>query len=358
MVGRILAHEEPIIECERQLRALQKSQGSNCTREDIASLKEKLATIKQRVYSSLTPWQRVEISRHPERPRSIDYIENCFDDFFQLRGDRLYGDDPAIITGLASLGGNRCAIIAQEKGRDTSSRLKRNFGMAHPEGFRKAARVMTLAERLAIPVVALVDTPGAYPGLDAEERGQGWAIASNLEKMALLKVPILVNVIGEGCSGGALGIALGDHISIFEHAYYTVISPEGCASILWKDAAACEEASRVMRLDADSLLEFGIVDEIIPEPVGGAHHNQIEMFSTFKQHLARLLACNHIFDVSDLLSKRFHRYRTIGAFKMPSYTLNDKGSEETLDANPSTKSEATHLKLRVEDAQEKGRSHS
>ena len=241
-----------------------------------------LELLKTKVYSELTPWQRVAICRHPKRPKTLDYIQNICDDFTEIFGDRLYGDDHAIIAGFASIGGVKFMVIGQEKGHDTKSRIDRNFGMPHPEGYRKAMRCMRLAAKFNLPVITLLDTPGAYPGLAAEERGQGWAIANNLWEMARLPTPILVLVIGEGCSGGALGMGIGDVVAMLQHSYYSVISPEGCASILWKDTSKNEVAAKALKMHAEDLLDLGVIDVCIEEPLGGAQHDTGAVYKSVK----------------------------------------------------------------------------
>ena len=225
----------------------------------------------RKVFEHLTPWQRVQVARHPLRPYTLDYVHYLMKGFLELHGDRHFSDDRAIVTGLACFRGSNVCVVGHQKGRDTKENLMRSFGSAHPEGYRKAIRVMRIAERFSLPIVSFVDTPGAYPGIGAEERGQAEAIAFNLREMSELKVPVVVVVIGEGGSGGALGIGVGDHVVVLENAYYSVISPEGCAAILWKDTARSPEAAQVLRLTAQDLLEFGIIDEIVKEPLGGAH---------------------------------------------------------------------------------------
>jgi acetyl-CoA carboxylase carboxyl transferase subunit alpha len=254
------------------------------------------------------------ISRHPSRPHASDYIKMMCSSFEELCGDRLYREDSAIIGGLGVIGDQKCMIIAHEKGHDTESRLKHNFGMPHPEGYRKAQRLMKLAEKFSIPVVCLIDTPGAQPTLEAEERGQGRAIADNLFVMATLKTPILVVVIGEGCSGGAIGIGVGDRVAMFEHSYYAVISPEGCASILWKDSNRKEEAAKALKLQAEDLMKFKVIDTIIKEPLGGAHHNAKEAAYSLKEFILSNLEELKSLDQKTLLEERYNKFRSIGSF--------------------------------------------
>jgi acetyl-CoA carboxylase carboxyl transferase subunit alpha len=259
---------------------------------------------------------KIKISRHPKRPRSIDYIKHLCEDFVELHGDRNFRDDNAIICGFCTIGGEKFMIIAQEKGCDTESRLKRNFGMPHPEGYRKALRCMQLAAKFRMPVLTLLDTPGAFAGLAAEERGQGWAIANNLLEMAKLPTPIIVLLIGEGCSGGALGIGVGDRIVMLEHAYYSVISPEGCASILWKDSAKKETAAEVLKLHAEQLIPLGVVDDIIDEPQGGAHHDPLIVYQSVKEYVLQARKSLMKKSVKTLLDERYQKFRQIGQFQL------------------------------------------
>jgi len=308
--------EKPIIELENKIEELKSFSAEKQIdlSAEISNLEEKLAELKQEIYSNLTAWQKVQIARHPNRPTSSDYIKLFMSDFVELHGDRLYGDDRALLCGLARLDQEKIVIIGHQKGKDTKENIERNFGCAHPEGYRKAMRTMRLAERSGLPVVCFVDTPGAYPGIGAEERGQALAIAENIRDMAGLRTPVLVVVIGEGGSGGALGIGVGDRVLIMEDAYYSVISPEGCAAILWKDSSKREEAARVLKLTADDLLRMGIVDEIVAEPEGGAHRGHEEAASNLKQALLTNLRDLAGKDVNDVVSQRYHKYRRIGVF--------------------------------------------
>lgn len=311
----ILPHEKQIYEYVKTIEHLKKqNQGNPLFTSEIKKLEQKLQRLKEEVYSKLSPWQRVMISRHPSRPHSVDYIKKMCSIFCELSGDRLYGDDSSIIGGLAMIQGMKCVVIGQEKGFDTESRVERNFGMSNPEGFRKALRLMRLAEKFELPVVSLLDTPGANPRLEAEERGQGWAIAENLREMARLKTPIIVIVIGEGCSGGALGMGVGDQVAILEHAYYTVISPEGCASILWKDADKKAEAAEALRLNSENLLELGIVDAIINEPLGGAHHNPDLVIENVKKYILEQWGILKMIPTDLLLEQRYQKFRKIGEY--------------------------------------------
>ncbi len=303
----LLPHEKQIAEMEQTIAKLKEQNGANplFSQDEIVKMERKLETLKTNVYSQLKPWDRVSICRHPERPHTIDYIENIADDFFELFGDRTFQDDASIIAGLARINGEKFMLIGQEKGNDTESRLKRNFGMPHPEGYRKALRCMELAAKFHLPVVTLLDTPGAYPGLTAEERGQGWAIAKNLWEMAQLPTPIIVILIGEGCSGGALGIGVGDRIGMLQHAYYSVISPEGCASILWKDASKNAVAAGALKMHAEDLIQLGIIDDIIPEPLGGAHHDRTATFEAVKNYISAQWEALKDTSLTDLLENRY-----------------------------------------------------
>jgi acetyl-CoA carboxylase carboxyl transferase subunit alpha len=310
----MLAHEKQILEYEKTLAQVKEQNKENALLSDgeMAKLEKKLEKLKKRVYAELTPWQRVMISRHPARPRSIDFIKNICDQFVEIHGDRLFRDDSAVITGFAKIDGVKFVVIAQEKGCDTESRLFRNFGMPHPEGYRKALRAMRLAAKFKLPVLSLLDTPGAYAGLSAEERGQGGAIAQNLLEMVRLPVPIIVLLIGEGCSGGALGMGVGDVVAMLEHAYYSVISPEGCASILWKDSSQKERAASALKMQAEDLLESGVIDMIVEEPLGGAHHDPHEVYQNVKKLILKQQKILSGIPVETLLEKRYQKFRKIG----------------------------------------------
>ena len=309
--------EKPIIELERRIDGLKKFSADKAIdlSSEIIDLEEKLKTLKKEVYSKLSPWQKIQISRHPERPTTPDYIALIMRDFIPLAGDRLFGEDKALLTGFATIGERKIAIIGHQKGKDTKENIERNFGCAHPEGYRKAMRIMRLAERFNMPVVCLIDTPGAYPGIGAEERGQAQAIAENIRDMFSLKVPVLVAVIGEGGSGGALGIGVGDRVLIMEYAYYSVISPEGCAAILWKDAAKREEAAKVLKLTAPDLLRLNIVDEVISEAKGGAHRGVEHSAENLKKAIIKNLDELSRLSLETLLDQRYQRYRKMGVFK-------------------------------------------
>lgn len=312
----MLPHEKPIFEYEKTLQQLKEQRGGNSpwSDEEIAKLETKLETLKMKVYSDLSPWERVAICRHPARPKAVDYIKNICENFTEIFGDRLYADDHAIIAGFATIGGVKFMVIGQEKGNDTESRLYRNFGMPHPEGYRKAMRCMRLAAKFNLPVLALLDTPGAYPGLAAEERGQGWAIANNLWEMARLPTPVLVLVIGEGCSGGALGMGIGDVVAMLEHSYYSVISPEGCASILWKDTTKNAVAAKALKMHAEDLIELGVVDISIEEPAGGAHHDTQAVYKNVKTFIAEQWDMLKTIPINALVERRYQKFRRMGKF--------------------------------------------
>jgi len=308
--------EKPIVELKKkieELRLFSQEKGVDLSSE-IRRLEEKLTDLKKEIYSNLNPWQKIKIARHPNRPTTIDYINLIMKDFIPLAGDRLYGEDKAIICGFAMLGKTKVAVVGHQKGKDTKENIERNFGCAHPEGYRKAMRVMKLAERFTMPIICLIDTPGAYPGIGAEERGQAQAIAENIRDMFPLETPILIIVIGEGGSGGALGIGIGDRVLILEYAYYSVISPEGCAAILWKDASRREEAAEVLKLTAPDLLKLGVIDEIIPEAEGGAHWDYAQTANNLRKAIVRNLEELSQISHEKLLEKRYQRFRKIGIF--------------------------------------------
>ena len=311
-----LDFEKPIIELERKIEELK----GFTTREDLdmsgelKKLEAKLSQIKKDIYENLTPWQRVQLARHPRRPYTLDYIEMMMTDFFEIHGDRHFADDKALIGGLATLNGDRLMVIGHQKGRDTKENLIRNFGSAHPEGYRKAMRLMKMAEKFSLPVVAFIDTPGAYPGIGAEERGQAEAIAYNLREMATLETPVLVFVIGEGGSGGALGIGVGDRIYVLENAYYSVISPEGCAAILWKERSRSPDAAKSLKLTAKELLEMNIIDGIIKEPLGGAHRNPQEVAANIKSAIKKDLDILKKMPKAKLVEARYDKFRSMGVF--------------------------------------------
>jgi acetyl-CoA carboxylase carboxyl transferase subunit alpha len=313
----VLPHEKQIIEYEKAIQQVKEQNSKNpiMSGDELAKLEKKLDKLKEKIYSSLTPWQRVQICRHPNRPHATDFIQNICEEFVELHGDRTFKDDHAVIGGLARIEGRKFIIIGQEKGNDTDTRLQRNFGMLHPEGFRKALRLAQLGEKFYLPVIFLLDTPGAYPGLTAEERGQGWAIALNLRELFRLATPMIVIVIGEGCSGGALGMGIGDTVAMLEHAYYSVISPEGCASILWKDASKNSEAASSLKMQAEDLMSFEVIDSIIKEPLGGAHHDPSAMYATIKQFILEEWELLKAYPPSVLLERRYQKFRKMGCFE-------------------------------------------
>lgn len=311
-----LNFEKPILELERKIQELKSftSDKRIDLSSEIKKLEEKLEKLKQETYRALTPWQRVQIARHPKRLYTLDYINLMMKDFVELHGDRCFGDDKAVVAGLATLDNQKILVIGHQKGRDTKENLVRNFGCAHPEGYRKSLRLIFLAEKFNLPIVIFIDTPGAYPGIGAEERGQAQAIATNLREMAHIAVPIIVTVIGEGGSGGALGIGIGDRVLVLENSYYSVISPEGCAAILWKDSAKAQEAAEVLKLTAADLLKFGIIDEVVPEPSGGLHRDPEKMAKDLKEIIKRNLKDLFGLSKEQLLMLRYEKFRKIGAF--------------------------------------------
>ena len=314
---QFLDFEQPIAELEGKIEALRNvTEGSSVDIEDeIKRLENKSKSLTESIYKSLTDWQVIQLARHPSRPYSLDYLGLAFTDFDELHGDRNFGDDPAIVGGLARVGGEPVMVIGQQKGRTTKEKLHRNFGMPHPEGYRKALRLMKLAEQFKVPVVTLIDTPGAYPGINAEARGQSEAIARNLREMSALTVPIVCVVIGEGCSGGALGIGVGDTLMMLQYSYFATISPEGCASILWKSADKAPQAAEIMGITANRLKSLGIVEGIIPEPLGGAHRDYKmaaeALAKAIKQELDR---CNSM-SIDQLLKARYDRIMRFGRFE-------------------------------------------
>ena len=312
-----LDFEKPIAELEAkidELRSVESGQDVNVSNE-IAALKKRSDDLPQSIFSTLTSWQISQISRHPKRPYTRDYIDRIFIDFEELHGERCFGDDPAIITGIGRLGKQSVVIIGHQKGRDTKERIKRNYGMPKPEGYRKALRVMQLAERFNMPILTFIDTPGAYPGIEAEERGQSEAIAKNLLVMSELQTPIIATVIGEGGSGGALAIGVADHLLMLEYSTYSVISPEGCASILWKSADKAKEAAQSMGIDAKKLKELGLIDRIIDEPLGGAHRDFDETARRIKQTIIEELEQLCVRPVSQVVNQRQEKLRSLGKFR-------------------------------------------
>ena len=309
-----LEFEKPLAEIEGRLVQLRAGGSGRGGREEIARLEDRLGRLQQKVYGGLTAWQRAQIARHPKRPRTLDFVSLLLEDWVELHGDRLFGDDRAVVGGLARFEGQPVVLIGHQKGRDTRENIARNFGMPHPEGYRKALRLMQLADKFGVPIITLIDTPGAYPGLGAEERGQAEAIARNLREMAALSVPVVSVVTGEGGSGGALAIGVANRVLMLEYAIYSVISPEGCAAILWGDAAKAPEAAGLMRVTASDLLRLGVIDGIVPEPVGGAHRNweqaAANLRAALRDQIRRLAGVSS----AALVEERYERFRRIGAF--------------------------------------------
>ena len=310
-----LEFEKPLQELENRIIQLRASDDPGAVRDEIAKLEERLGRLQQRIYGNLTAWQRAQVARHPKRPHALDFFQLLLEDFVELRGDRVFGDDRAIVGGLARFEGEPVVVVGHQKGRDTRENIARNFGMPHPEGYRKALRLMQLAAKFRTPIITFIDTPGAYPGLGAEERGQAEAIARNLREMAGLVTPIVCVVTGEGGSGGALAIGVGNRVLMLEHAIYSVISPEGCAAILWGDAAKAPEAAQLMRVTAPDLLRLGAIDAIVREPAGGAHRNWAETAA----HL-RVALSDHLWELrsksgEELVEERYDRFRRIGVFE-------------------------------------------
>jgi acetyl-CoA carboxylase carboxyl transferase subunit alpha len=310
-----LEFEKPLLELENRIAELRASEEPREARDEIAKLEERLARQQQRVYSGLTAWQRAQIARHPKRPHTLDLINLLLEDWVELHGDRVFGDDKAIVGGLATFDGEPVVLIGHQKGRDTRENIARNFGMPHPEGYRKALRLMQFAAKFGKPIITFIDTPGAYPGLGAEERGQAEAIARNLREMAGRPTPVICVVTGEGGSGGALAIGVGNRVLMLEYAIYSVISPEGCAAILWGDAAKAPEAAELMRVTAPDLLKLGVIDAIVPEPVGGAHRNWEATAASLRAALRDQLWQLKSKSEAELIEERHEKFRRIGVFE-------------------------------------------
>ena len=313
----VLDFEKPIFELEKKITELKNlsTVGELDLESEVKKLESRLAVVKKETYFNLTPWQRVQIARHPKRPYTLDYIQMIFTDFIEFHGDRTFADDKALVGGPAKIDGKPVMVMGHQKGRDAKENIMRNFGSAHPEGYRKALRLMRMAEKFNIPIVVFVDTPGAYPGIGAEERGQAYTIAVNIRDMARIQVPIVVTVIGEGGSGGALGIGVGDRVLVLENAYYSVISPEGCAAILWKDRTKAPDAAAALRLTAKDLYELKLIDEVVREPLGGAHQNPGQIAETMKSALLK-----HLIDIesaprNQLVESRYDKFRSMGMFR-------------------------------------------
>ncbi|MGH8371509.1 MAG: acetyl-CoA carboxylase carboxyl transferase subunit alpha [Gammaproteobacteria bacterium] len=312
-----LEFEQPIAELEAKIEELRfvGDESAVSITEEIERLQAKSRTLTENIFSSLNAWQVAQLARHPQRPYSLDYIQRIFTDFEELHGDRAFGDDPAIVSGVARLDGRPVAIIGEQKGRDTKEKVRRNFGMPRPEGYRKALRIMKLAERFRLPLMTFIDTPGAYPGVGAEERGQSEAIARNLFDMSMLRVPIICTVIGEGGSGGALAIGVGDRVLMLQYSIYSVISPEGCASILWKSASKASEAAEAMGITAERLKSLGLIDAVLKEPLGGAHRDIEATAASIKRALTDNLARLEHNSMDELLEARYKRFTSFGSFK-------------------------------------------
>ena len=313
-----LDFEKPIFELQRKLEELRKHPETHSMgvsfEDEIALIETKIAETRRQIFLNLTPWQRVQLARHPRRPFSLDYLSHTFEDFSELHGDRLFAEDRAMVGGFARLGHHKVVVVGTQKGRDTKENIRRNFGSAHPEGYRKALRLMQLADKFNLPIITLIDTAGAYPGIGAEERHIAEAIAVNLREMMLIRTPIIAAVIGEGGSGGALGIGVANRVLILENAYYSVISPEGCAAILWKDRAAAPQAAEALKLTARHLLELGLVDEVVPEPLGGAHNDLETTAATLKGALLNHLESCLSLSVEQRLQQRYEKFRAFGRF--------------------------------------------
>lgn len=312
MANLVLDFEKPIIELEGKINEMKKMSEELDLGEQITLLESKVDDLKLHIYRNLTRWQRVQIARHPDRPITSNYIENCFDDFIELHGDRKFRDDPAIIGGMATFEEQPVMVVGHQKGRDTKSNLYRNFGMPNPDGYRKAQRLFKLAEKFNRPIITFLDTPGAFPGIEAEERGQAQAIADNLLVMSKLSVPIIVVIIGEGASGGAIGIGVGDRILMLENAWYSVIAPESCSSILWRSWEYKEQAAEALKLSAPDLKEQKIIDDIIPEPIGGAHKNPKQMYDIMKKHLSKELKALSKIKLDKLVNQRQEKFLQMG----------------------------------------------
>ena len=319
-----LDFEKPIVELQRKLDDLKRHPEAHSLRisfeEEIAMIEKKISETRREIFSHLSAWQRVQLARHPKRPYTLDYLKLAFSGFTELHGDRRFADDRAVVGGFAQLNGQRVMAIGTQKGRDTRENILRNFGSAHPEGYRKALRLMQLADKFALPIITLIDTAGAYPGIGAEERHIAEAIAVNLREMMIFEVPIVAVVLGEGGSGGALGIGVADRVLILENAYYSVISPEGCAAILWKDRSASAKAAEALKITANDLLELGLVDEIVPEPLGGAHNDSALAAGNVKSALLRHLGELVALPPADRLKKRYEKYRAYGHYLEKSAT--------------------------------------
>ena len=316
MAYTYLEFEKPISDLENKIESLRDNKDNDeSVHQEISSLSDRIENLTKEIYEGLSIWQKVQVARHPHRPHFSDYIENIFTDFDELHGDRLFGDDQAIIGGLAKFKGSPVVIIGHEKGKSTEDKISRNFGMSQPEGYRKASRLMKLAEDFSLPIITFIETPGAYPGIESEERGMSEAIAKNLSIMSGLKVPIIVIITGEGGSGGALAIGVGDHISMLQYSIYSVASPEACASIVWRDNSKAQEAAEAMKLDAKNLLDFGLIDNIIDEPLGGAHRDAKKASSLIAQEIDDNLKRLREIEIDELIEKRYQKIMSYGSIQ-------------------------------------------
>ena len=316
MAYTYLEFEKPISDLENKIESLRDNKDNDeSVHQEISSISDRIENLTKEIYEGLSIWQKVQVARHPHRPHFSDYIENIFTDFDELHGDRLFGDDQAIIGGLAKFKGSPVVIIGHEKGKSTEDKISRNFGMSQPEGYRKASRLMKLAEDFSLPLITFIDTPGAYPGIESEERGMSEAIAKNLSIMSGLKVPIIVIITGEGGSGGALAIGVGDHISMLQYSIYSVASPEACASIVWRDNSKAQEAAEAMKLDAKNLLDFGLIDNIIDEPLGGAHRDAKKASSLIAQEIDDNLKRLREIEIDELIEKRYQKIMSYGSIQ-------------------------------------------
>ena len=312
---QVFEFEKPIIELEKKIEEIRGLTGTIDVSKEIADFEGKLIELKKNIYGNLTRWQKVQMARHPDRPYTLDYLNGMFADFQELHGDRKFADDKAVVGGFAKLDGHSVMVVGQQKGRGTKENLIRNFGMSNPEGYRKAARLFKMAEKFNKPIITLVDTPGAFPGIEAEERGQAEAIAANLLLMSDLKVPVIVVIIGEGASGGAIGIGVGNRVLMLEYAWYSVISPESCSSILWRSWDFKEQAAEALKLTAEDLIKTGIIDRIVPEPIGGAHQNYEEMFKILKPILLEELKGLKKINPEKLAQQRKEKFYKMGVFE-------------------------------------------
>ena len=316
MAYTYLEFEKPISDLENKIESLRDNKNNDeSVHQEISSISDRIENLTKEIYEGLSIWQKVQVARHPHRPHFSDYIENIFTDFDELHGDRLFGDDQAIIGGLAKFKGSPVVIIGHEKGKSTEDKISRNFGMSQPEGYRKASRLMKLAEDFSLPIITFIDTPGAYPGIESEEHGMSEAIAKNLSIMSGLKVPIIVIITGEGGSGGALAIGVGDHISMLQYSIYSVASPEACASIVWRDNSKAQEAAEAMKLDAKNLLDFGLIDNIIDEPLGGAHRDAKKASSLIAQEINDNLKRLREIEIDELIEKRYQKIMSYGSIQ-------------------------------------------